>query len=84
MEAEHRIFDRDWSHYDGGHVVFAPRGTTPEKLEQGLKAALRHSYSRLGILRRLFGLSTRLPLMLALNLAFRRRAIPFAMGPTRL
>lgn len=78
MEAEGRIIDRDWSHYDGGHVVFAPRGTTPEKLQTGLKQALKHSYSRLGILRRLFGFSSRLPLMLSLNLAFRRRAIAFA------
>ena len=78
MEAEGRIIDRDWSHYDGGHVVFAPRGTTPEKLEDGLKAALKYSYSRVDILRRLFGASARLPSMLALNLAFRRRAIPWA------
>jgi radical SAM superfamily enzyme YgiQ (UPF0313 family) len=83
MEAEQRIIDRDWSKYDGGHAVFLPRGTTPERLEEGLKSALKHSYSRLGILRRLLGLSARLPLMLALNLAFRRRAIPFAMGPAR-
>ncbi len=83
MAAEGRIIDRDWSHYDGGHVVFAPRGTTPERLEHGLKAALRHSYSRWGIFRRLFGLSHRLPLMLTLNLAFRRRAMPFATGVSR-
>jgi len=83
MEAEGRIIDRDWSHYDGGHVVFAPRGTTPERLENGMKAALRHSYSRLGILRRLFGISSRLPTMLAVNIAFRHRAIPWATGASR-
>ena len=82
MEAEQRIIDRDWSHYDGGHAVFLPRGIGPEGLEEGLRAALRHSYSRLGILRRLFGLSARAPLMLALNLAYRQRAMPFAAGPT--
>ncbi len=78
MEREARIIDRDWSHYDGSHVVFAPRGTTPERLVDGLRQALKHSYSRLDILRRLFGLSRRLPPMLALNLAFRRRAILWA------
>ena len=83
LEAEGRIIDRDWSHYDGGHAVFLPQGTTPEKLEGGLKSALRHSYSGLSIFRRLFGLSGRLPAMLALNLAFRRRAIPFATGSSR-
>lgn len=83
MEAEGRIIDRDWSHYDGGHVVFAPRGTTPEQLEKGLRQALKHSYSRLGILRRLFGVSRRLPVMLAVNLAFRRRVMAWASGDTR-
>jgi radical SAM superfamily enzyme YgiQ (UPF0313 family) len=78
MEAEGRIIDRDWSHYDGGHVVFAPRATTPEKLESGLKAALRHSYSGRDIVQRLFGISRRLPAMLTLNLAFRRRALAWA------
>jgi len=83
MEAEGRIIDRDWSHYDGGHVVFSPRGTTPEKLAKGLRDALQHSYSRLGIVRRLFGISARLPAMVALNLAFRRRAIPWATRTPR-
>lgn len=83
MEAEGRIIDRDWSHYDAAHAVFQPRGTTPEKLEEGLKAALKHSYSRLGMVRRLFGWSARAPLMWALNVAFRRRAIAFAAGPVR-
>lgn len=78
MAAEGRIIDSDWSHYDGGHAVFAPRGTTPEKLEEGLKKTLRHSYSRWAIMRRLCVPSQRLPLMFLLNLAFRRRAMPFA------
>jgi radical SAM superfamily enzyme YgiQ (UPF0313 family) len=82
MEAEGRITDRDWSHYDGSHVVFSPRNTTPETLVDGLKTALKHSYSRLGIFRRLCGLSARLPTMVALNLAFRRRAISWATRPT--
>jgi len=83
IEAEGRIIDRDWSHYDGGHVVFAPQGTSPEKLAEGLKAALRHSYSRLGILRRVLGFSRRFSAMLPLNLAFRQRAIPFASRTSR-
>jgi len=83
MEAEHRIIDRDWTHYDGGHAVFQPRGTSPDKLEEGLKAALKHSYSRLGMFRRLFGWSPRAPLMWSLNLAFRNRAIPFALNSGR-
>jgi radical SAM superfamily enzyme YgiQ (UPF0313 family) len=81
MEGERRIIDRDWSHYDGSHVVFSPSNTTPEKLVDGLRVAFKHSYSRLGIFRRLFGLSARLPTMVALNLAFRRRAISWATRP---
>ncbi len=91
MAAEGRIIDRDWSHYDGGHVVFAPRHTSPEKLASGLRAALRHSYSAGNIIHRLFGVSleermypqlverlSRLPAMLALNLAFRERVSSWA------
>jgi len=52
-------------------------------LEKGLRQALKHSYSRLGILRRLFGVSRRLPVMLAVNFAFRRRVMAWASGDTR-
>ncbi len=83
MEAEGRIIDRDWSHYDGGHVVFAPRGTTPERLASGLRQAWRHSYSALDILRRLFCVSRRLPAMVVLNLALRRRALSWASRRSR-
>ncbi len=83
MEAEGRIIDRDWSHYDGGHVVFTPRGTTPERLADGLRQALRHSYSVTDIFRRLFGMSKRLPTMVAINLAFRRRVLAWASGKNR-
>lgn len=82
MAAEGRIIDRDWSHYDGGHVVFSPRGTTPERLADGLRQAFRHSYSFLDIFRRLLGVSRRLPTMLAVNLAFRRRALSWASADT--
>jgi hypothetical protein len=63
--------------------VFTPRGTTPERLADGLKQALRHSYSVTDIFRRLFGLSKRLPTMVAINLAFRRRALAWASSKDR-
>jgi radical SAM superfamily enzyme YgiQ (UPF0313 family) len=81
MEGEGRILDRNWAHYDGGHVVFRPARMSPEKLEAGLKWALRCSYSWRGIFQRLLGFSPRLPAMAAANLAFRRRALPYARGP---
>ena len=83
MDAEGRIFDRDWSHYDGGHVVYQSRGLAPERLAEGLRQALRHSYSRLAVFRRLLSCYRRLPAMLPLNLAFRRRAIPWATAGNR-
>jgi len=83
LDSEGRIFDRDWSHYDGGHVVYSSRGVAPEKLADGLRQVLRHSYSRLAVFRRLLTCYRRLPAMLPLNLAFRRRAIPWATAGTR-
>ena len=29
-----RIFDRDWNHYNAGQVVFTPKNTTPERLQE--------------------------------------------------
>ena len=31
---ENRIFDQNWSHYDGMHVVFEPKNMTAEELER--------------------------------------------------
>lgn len=53
LEAENRIIDRDWSHYDGQHVVFEPKRMSARDLEQGLVQAWRYAYSWRGIARRL-------------------------------
>jgi radical SAM superfamily enzyme YgiQ (UPF0313 family) len=45
MEAEGRILDRDWSHYDAQHVVFAPRRMTPRQLQRATLRAYRRFYS---------------------------------------
>ena len=34
MEAQGRIFDQDWAHYNAGHVVFQPRHLTPDTLQE--------------------------------------------------
>ncbi len=78
MEREGRIIDNRWEHYDGGHVVFVPRLLSPEKLADGIRAALQHSYSRWSIFRRLVGIYGRLPETLWINLEFRRRALTWA------
>jgi radical SAM superfamily enzyme YgiQ (UPF0313 family) len=45
MDAEGRILDRDWSHYDAQHVVFAPRRMTPRQLQRATLRAYRRFYS---------------------------------------
>lgn len=49
-----RIFDRDWAHYDFHHVVFSPRGMTPEALKEGHDWVVREFYSPWRIARRLW------------------------------
>lgn len=52
MDAEGRIIDRDWAHYDGRHVVFRPRLLTPETLQEGFFWAYHNFYSVPSILKR--------------------------------
>ena len=78
-EADGRIFDRDWSHYDGKHVTFHPSRMTPKQLEDGFHWANHSFYSLPNIWRRLFHTSQRLAPRLIMNWEFRRvigRACP--------
>jgi radical SAM superfamily enzyme YgiQ (UPF0313 family) len=45
MELERRIFDRNWEHYDFGHVVFRPRNMSAEELQMAHNRILREFYS---------------------------------------
>jgi radical SAM superfamily enzyme YgiQ (UPF0313 family) len=45
LESEGRIFNHDWSLYDGQHVVFEPARMTPLELQVGLIDAYREFYS---------------------------------------
>jgi hypothetical protein len=71
MKAGGRIFDDDWSHYDGKHVVFWPKRMSPEALQEGFFWANHQFFSYDSIFRRLFYTSQRIPARLAMNLAFR-------------
>lgn len=53
LEREGRILTRDWSLYDGQHVVFQPTKLSPRVVEEGTEAAWKHAYSWHGIARRL-------------------------------
>lgn len=52
MEAEGRIIDRDWSHYDGRHVVFRPKLMSPETLQNGFYWAYHRFFSMSSIIKR--------------------------------
>jgi radical SAM superfamily enzyme YgiQ (UPF0313 family) len=45
LESEGRIFSRDWTLYDGHHVVIEPMRMTPLELQLGLIRAHREFYS---------------------------------------
>ena len=53
LEREGRLLDRDWEHYDLGHVVFAPRNLDAAELRAGHDRILARFYSWPSILRRL-------------------------------
>jgi len=54
MEKEGRILHRDWTRYDGNHVVFRPILMTPNELMDGYFHAYRSLYSIRSILKRTF------------------------------
>jgi radical SAM superfamily enzyme YgiQ (UPF0313 family) len=51
LEREGRIFSRDWSLYDGHHVVIEPLKMTPLELQLGLIRAHREFYSLRRVIR---------------------------------
>jgi radical SAM superfamily enzyme YgiQ (UPF0313 family) len=44
LEAEGRIFTKNWSLYDGHHVVFWPKNMTPYELQEAVLQAQRRFY----------------------------------------
>jgi len=79
MERRGRITTRDWSLYDFGHVVFEPRGMSPETLRAGHAWIQSRFYSRASTWRRVaraFGYLSPAVVLHALgplNLGYRRR-----------
>lgn len=89
LEAEGRIFDHDWSHYDTTHVVFQPARLTPEQLEAGYFRAYEHFYTWESILTRCRWGEPGFAQRLFLNVAYKRveplygllgRVIPVGWG----
>ena len=71
LEAEGRILSRDWSLYDGQHVVFQPKGMSVQELQEGHEAAWRHAYKAASIARRLAKSRIQIPVAVAANLGYR-------------
>jgi radical SAM superfamily enzyme YgiQ (UPF0313 family) len=55
-----RIIERNWSYYDGEHVVYRPMQMTPEALQENLFRCYREFYSLGSSMRRLAGSRTNL------------------------
>lgn len=45
MEQDERLITRDWSLYDGHHVVYQPKGMTPYEMQKALILATKRFYS---------------------------------------
>ncbi len=69
---EGRIFDKDWSKYDGKHVVFQPKRMSPEQLLEGFFWANHQFYSWSSIWHRLSHTGQRLIPRLEMNWQFRK------------
>jgi radical SAM superfamily enzyme YgiQ (UPF0313 family) len=72
LEAERRIFDRDWSHYDTTRAVFTPARMSPEELEAGYFRAYERFYSWPSIWRRCRAREPGFAKRLFLNVAYKR------------
>lgn len=53
LDAEGRIFTKNWELYDAQHVVFHPAKMSVPELQQGVEAAWKHAYSFRSIARRI-------------------------------
>ncbi len=79
LDRQGRIFDRDWSHYDFGHVVFEPANMSRAELRHGHDWVLAQFYSQRNIWRRIAHSFGRIPAtmvlrgVMPLNLGYRYR-----------
>ncbi len=71
LEKENRILTRDWSLYDGQHVVYRPLKMTADELMQGHENAWKRAYSLPFVAHRMFRSMPVWPLILAANLGYR-------------
>ena len=71
LEQEDRILTRDWSLYDGQHVVYEPTQMSPEFLLSKTEWAWKRTYEYRSIAKRLLGSRIQLPISYAANMGYR-------------
>lgn len=74
LEAEGRIMTRDWSLYDGQHVVFEPANMSADVLYTGTERAWKMAYGLRNSWRRLRHTAAPIHVALATNWGYRRYA----------
>ena len=72
LQAENRIIDTDWRHYNTAHVVFRPKRMTPEELYHGYRWLYAQFYSITNIIRRMPRSSRVKAPYLLFNLGYRK------------
>ncbi|MFQ5779632.1 MAG: B12-binding domain-containing radical SAM protein [Nitrospiria bacterium] len=72
LKAEGRIFDWNWAHYDGKHVVFQPKRMSPDVLQEGFAWANRRFFSLPSILTRMAATRRRILSRWMMNWRFRQ------------
>ena len=79
MDRQGRILDRDWAHYDFGHVVYDPLHMSRETLDHGVAWVQQQFYARSAVARRAWRSlryldpSVVLRAVLPLNLGYRHK-----------
>ncbi len=71
LESEGRILTRDWSLYDGQHVVFQPAHMSADRLLRGTEEAWKWTYRWRNIARRLYHTAAPKSVTLLSNLGYR-------------
>lgn len=74
LEAEGRIFERDWAMYDVEHCVFIPKKMTVEQLIEGISWTWENTYSMKNIAQRLWPFERSPWLSLPVNLGYKTYA----------
>ena len=71
LKEDDRITTKDWSLYDGQHVVYEPMKMTATQLLENTRRIWKQTYSYASIAKRLAASRTQLPIAISANLGYR-------------